>query len=88
MIDEGINRISSIITTPQSNIVNSLGIMWDLTNDSLIFEIEGIPSQLDPDINWNLAGFELDTYVSNNGKRLPNTEAIESPDQSILLDPK
>ena len=26
--------------------------------------------------------------VINNGKRLPKTEAIESPDQSILLDPK
>jgi len=72
LIDENVNRISSISTTPQSDLstAESAGIIWDLSNDSLIVEIVGVPGQLDVDISWNIAGFDLDSYVSNNGKRL------------------
>ncbi len=78
MIDEEINRRLVIFTNPQLETENSSGIVWDLTNDSLIFEISGLPSQLDLDISWNILGFDLDNYVSNNGKRLflPSIECM------------
>ena len=86
MIDEEINRRLVIFTNPQLETENSSGIVWDLTNDSLIFEISGLPSQLDLDISWNILGFDLDNYVSNNGKRLflPSIECM-NPENDLEI---
>ena len=66
LIDDNLRRQNLVLTVPQTQVIYN----WDAVNDSLIFGLNNIPSQVTTDISWKIGDFDLAKNLSNGDTRL------------------
>ena len=66
VLDEGIVRIDSIVTSPTMNEY----YLWDSGNKSLIITLDGVPSTIERTITWEFENYSINGNLSSDGLRL------------------
>jgi hypothetical protein len=65
-VDDNLKRTNLVLTIPQTQIIYS----WDAVNDTLVFGLNNIPTQVSTEITWKIGDYDLKENISNQGTRL------------------
>jgi len=66
LVDDNLRRENLVLVVPRNQILHN----WDAVNESLIFGLNNIPSQVDTEIIWTIGNYDLTENLSNQGTRL------------------
>jgi len=66
LVDDNLKRQNLVLTIPQTQIIYS----WDAVNDTLVFGLNNIPTQVNTEITWKIGNYDLKENISNQGTRL------------------
>ena len=66
LIDDDLKRENLVLVIPRTQEIYN----WDAVNETLVFGLNNIPSQVDLDVSWFIGDYDLSDNLSNDGTRL------------------
>tara|TARA_B100000900_G_scaffold412360_1_gene433973 strand:+ start:3117 stop:6935 length:3819 start_codon:yes stop_codon:yes gene_type:complete len=66
LIDDDLKRENLVLVIPRMQEIYN----WDAVNETLVFGLNNIPSQVDFDVSWFIGDYDLSDNLSNDGTRL------------------
>ena len=66
LVDDNLRRENLILVVPRNQVLYN----WDAVNETLIFGLNNIPSQVNTEITWHIGDYNLAQNISNEGTRL------------------
>ena len=83
LIDDNLKRENLVLVIPRTQVIYN----WDAVNESLIFGLNNIPSQVNTEISWRIGDYDLSENLSNQNTRLviDELECSKNKDNLTLL---
>ena len=66
LVDDNLKRENLVLIAPRNQVVYN----WDAVNETLIFGLNNIPSQVNTEITWYIGDYDLSENITNKGTRL------------------
>ena len=66
LVDDNLKRENLVLIVPRNQVVYN----WDAVNETLIFGLNNIPSQVNTEITWYIGDYDLSENITNEGTRL------------------